>query len=56
MVGRTEEALVHLREAIALNADLRKLAEEDSDLEAIRGDSRFASAVAGEPNASGPGS
>jgi hypothetical protein len=56
MSGRTEEALVHLREAIGLNADLRKLAEEDPDLEAIRDDSRFASAVAGEPNVSGAGS
>jgi tetratricopeptide (TPR) repeat protein len=52
-VGRKDEALGHLREAIALNADLRKLAEEDSDLEAIRDDPRFASAVAGEASVSG---
>ena len=41
MRGRTQEALEHLRDAIALNPENRALARQDPDLDAIRGDSTF---------------
>jgi tetratricopeptide (TPR) repeat protein len=43
LAGRTEEALEHLRRAVELDPELRKLAADDSDLDAIRADSRFPS-------------
>ena len=39
--GRGEEALEHLREAVELDPELRKLAARDTDLDAIRDDPRF---------------
>lgn len=45
MRGRTQEALDHLRHAIALNPENRALARQDPDLDAIRGDSTFRSVL-----------
>ena len=41
LAGETDEALEHLRVAFAGDATLRELAETDSDLDALRADSRF---------------
>lgn len=45
MRGRTQEALDHLRHAIAINPENRALAKQDPDLDAIRGDSTFRSVL-----------
>jgi hypothetical protein len=43
MAGRTADALAHLRQAIAIAPDrLRRMAADDSDLDAIRGEPGFA--------------
>jgi quercetin dioxygenase-like cupin family protein len=55
LAGRTDEALEFLREACAANPDLAENAGSDSDLDAIRDDPRFASAVAGQPEAGSGG-
>jgi hypothetical protein len=46
LAGRREDALGHLRRAIALVDDLRGLAAGDPDLDAIRADPAFAELVA----------
>lgn len=45
MRGRTQEALDHLRNAIAINPDNRALAQQDPDLESLRRDSAFAAVL-----------
>lgn len=45
MRGRAQEALDHLRHAIALNPENRALARQDPDLDVIRGDSTFRSVL-----------
>ncbi len=45
MRGRHDEAFDHLRRAIALNPDNRGLAREDPDLESLRGQQQFGSAL-----------
>lgn len=45
MRGRTQEALDHLRHAIALNPENRALARQDPDLDAIRADATFRSVL-----------
>jgi hypothetical protein len=45
-LGETEEAIGHLRAALALRPSLAELARGDSDLDAIREDPRFAELVA----------
>lgn len=45
MRGRHNEAFDHLRRAIALNPDNRGLAREDPDLESLRGQQQFGSAL-----------
>lgn len=55
MAGRREGALAHLRRAIELDGDFREIAEKDSDFDPIRDDPEFASAVAGQADASRPG-
>lgn len=54
--GRKDEALGHLREAIELDAQFRELAEKDEDFDPIRDEPEFASAVAGQADASRSGS
>ena len=51
--GDTDSALKHLRQSIAGEPRIAKWARDDSDLDPIRDDPRFESAIAGEP---GPGS
>ena len=41
LLGRTDEALAHLREAIAAAPSLRENAKTDTDLDPIRDDPRF---------------
>lgn len=45
MRGRPDEALTHLRRAVALNPDNRAIAREDPDLESIRNHHQFGSAL-----------
>jgi quercetin dioxygenase-like cupin family protein len=45
-LGETEEAITHLGEALAMRPSFAELAREDSDLDAIRDDPRFAALVA----------
>ncbi len=48
LLGDFDGALEHLRQGVELNGpEVRKLAAEDSDFDAIRHDPRFASAIAG---------
>jgi tetratricopeptide (TPR) repeat protein len=51
--GEHDAALEHLAQAIALEDRWRKAAGDDPDFDAVREDPRFASAVAGKPNAAG---
>jgi tetratricopeptide (TPR) repeat protein len=53
--GQRDDALAHLREAIELDTSFAELAENDSDLDAIRDDPGFPSAVAGKPGTAGAG-
>jgi hypothetical protein len=47
LAGDADAALVHLRRALALDADqVRRLAPDDSDFDSIRADRRFAEAIA----------
>lgn len=46
--GETDEALEKLARSVALNDEAARLAPQDVDFEALRGDPRFASAVAGQ--------
>ena len=41
LAGRTQDAIEHLRLALAKAADLRRLAAEDSDLDPLRGEPAF---------------
>ncbi|MFL5932827.1 MAG: TPR end-of-group domain-containing protein [Gaiellaceae bacterium] len=45
LAGRKEEAIGHLRQAIERSDQLRALAAEDSDLDALRGEPAFAQLV-----------
>lgn len=54
--GKKQEALGHLKRAVELNPDFAEMAEKDSDLDAIRDDPEFASAISGQPGAGGSGS
>ena len=47
LAGRPDEAFAHLRRGLELNGELRGWAAEDSDLEALRCDSRFQELVVG---------
>ena len=56
LAGRREEALASLGRALELNREeVRRHAADDSDLDPIRDDPRFRSAIAGEPEAGGAG-
>jgi tetratricopeptide (TPR) repeat protein len=54
--GKTADAIGHLRRALELDPDFRKLASKDSDFDAIRAEPEFASAVAGKPKTGSAGS
>jgi tetratricopeptide (TPR) repeat protein len=56
LLGKRDEALGHLQQAIAQNADFREMAEKDSDFDPIRDDPGFVSTVAGQPGAGGSSS
>ncbi|MGH3051069.1 MAG: TPR end-of-group domain-containing protein [Gaiellaceae bacterium] len=46
LAGDVDAALVHLRHALSRNrAEVRRLAPDDSDLDALRGDPRFGEAI-----------
>ena len=45
LLGETDEALEHLRAALAERPDFGPQAREDEDLAALRGDPRFAEVV-----------
>lgn len=45
LTGRTDDALSHLEQAIALDERFREYAQSDSDLDAIRDDPRFSRLV-----------
>jgi tetratricopeptide (TPR) repeat protein len=45
LMGQTEEAIQHLRQAIALSDEFRGFARSDSDLARLRGDPRFAELI-----------
>ena len=51
MRNRADEALEHLRRAIALNPDNRSLARQDPDLDSLRDHSRFKNALDTPPAA-----
>jgi hypothetical protein len=51
--GETDAALEHLRQAAAHEPKVADWSKDDSDLDPIRGDPRFESAVAGKANAGG---
>jgi hypothetical protein len=51
--GERESAIDHLRQAAAVEPQVADWAKDDSDLDSIRNDPRFESAVAGKPDAGG---
>jgi tetratricopeptide (TPR) repeat protein len=51
MRGNRKEALDYLSRSLAKDSQYRELAEKDSDLDGIRGDPAFVSAVAGQVDA-----
>jgi tetratricopeptide (TPR) repeat protein len=51
-LGRTEQALDHLRQAVEANPFLKENAPKDADLDPIRDDPEF-SAITGQPDATG---
>ncbi len=51
LAGRKQEALGHLKGAVQLDPDFRELAGKDTDLDPIREEPEFASAIAGKPDA-----
>jgi tetratricopeptide (TPR) repeat protein len=53
--GEQDAALEHLREALERKPELAEYARSDGDLDSIRDDPRFESAVAGKPDAGGAG-
>ena len=56
MSGKGEQAVEHLARAVELDASFGELAEKDSDFDAIRNESGYASAIAGKPDAGGSSS
>jgi tetratricopeptide (TPR) repeat protein len=56
MSGKGDQAVGHLARAIELDASFAELAKKDSDFDAIRDEPGFASAVAGQPDATGSSS
>ena len=46
LLGRTDEAIDHLREAIEADPQAAELARTDTDLDSIRDDPRFAELIA----------
>ena len=53
LADERESALDHLRQAAAEDSRVAEWAKDDSDLDAIRDDPRFESAVAGQPDPGG---
>ena len=53
LAGDSDSALDHLRQAAAREPRVAEWAKDDSDLDPIREDARFESAVAGKPDAGG---
>jgi quercetin dioxygenase-like cupin family protein len=51
--GDTAAALEHLRQSVAAEPRMAKWANDDSDLDPIRGDPRFESAITGQPDPGG---
>jgi Tetratricopeptide repeat/AraC-like ligand binding domain len=54
LAGDSDSAIEHLRQATAQDPAVTDWAREDSDLDPIRDDPRFESAVAGKADAAGP--
>jgi hypothetical protein len=46
-IGRVDDAVTHLRQAIALSEQFREYARDDSDFDAIRDDPRFQELIGG---------
>ena len=55
LAGKPDAALEHLARAVAGNPRLAEEARTDPDLDPIRDDQRFGSAIAGQAHAAGPG-
>jgi quercetin dioxygenase-like cupin family protein len=53
LAGDSDSAIEHLREAAAREPKIADWSKDDSDLDPIRGDPRFESAVAGQPDSGG---
>jgi hypothetical protein len=53
LAGNRDSAVDHLRQAAAVEPRVADWAKDDSDLDPIRDDPRFESAVAGQPDAGG---
>jgi mannose-6-phosphate isomerase-like protein (cupin superfamily) len=53
LAGEADSALEHLRHAASVEPKVAEWAKDDSDLDPIRGDPRFASAVAGQSQPGG---
>ena len=51
--GRSDDAIEHLRQAAASDQIVARWSKDDSDLDPIRDDPRFESAVAGQPDSGG---
>jgi hypothetical protein len=49
LIGKTDEALAHLERGLELDPKMRDWARKDEDFATLRGNPRFESAVAGEP-------
>lgn len=56
LTGKRAEALEHLQRAIEIDPDFRDNAEKDPDLDPIREDPEFASAIAGKAHSGSSGS
>lgn len=56
LTGKKEEAIAHLERAIEIDADFSEMAAKDSDLDAVREEPEFASAVAGKASSRSTGS
>jgi hypothetical protein len=55
LAGEHDAALEHLEKGFAIDPKMREWARDDEDFDALRGNERFESAVAGEPETSGSG-
>ena len=55
LLGNHDAALGRLRESVARDAKFGDYARRDADFDAIRDDAAFESALAGQPDAGGPG-